>query len=254
MPNYPECTELPPLSRDARLTAHLGLVRHVARKVSRTLSIEVEFDELVSAGTMGLMTAIDAFDASLGHAFSSFAAPRIRGAMLDALRQQDHVPRTVRRRAHEVAAARNSLAGSLGRVPRDAEIASRLGVDVELLWSWQQEIDRTHRTSIHEARRGNACGAEPAEGEGYFAELATAAEDGIEAHLERVEYSLELHSAIAGMKDQECIVVSLHYFAGLPMCQIAPMLGVTGSRVSQIHKNALRTLRMTLDTGLALAA
>ena len=93
-------------ARDRLLTEHLGLVHHVARQMSRTLAVKADFDELVSAGSMGLMAALDTFDTSRGLAFSTYAAPRIRGAILDELRRQDHVPRSIRRKTREMAAAR----------------------------------------------------------------------------------------------------------------------------------------------------
>ena len=95
-------------ARDRLLQDHLGLVHHVARQVSRTLAVRADFDELVSAGTIGLMTALEGFDASRGLAFSTFAAPRIRGAILDELRKQDHVPRSIRRKTREISAAREA--------------------------------------------------------------------------------------------------------------------------------------------------
>src|SRR5690606_7933587 len=81
-----------PATREQMIAEHLGLVHHVARQLSRSLSLDADFDELVSSGTMGLMNALSSFDPSRGLAFSTFAAPRIRGAILDELRRQDHVP------------------------------------------------------------------------------------------------------------------------------------------------------------------
>ena len=98
-----------PAARDRLLTEHLGLVHHVARQLSRRLAVEFDFDELVSAGTIGLMNAVDSFDPGRGLAFSTFAAPRIRGAILDELRRQDHVPRSIRRKSRDISAAREAL-------------------------------------------------------------------------------------------------------------------------------------------------
>src|SRR5665213_2867445 len=99
-------------ARDSLLAEHLGLVHHVARQLSRTLAPKADIDEMVSAGTMGLMSALEGFDPSRGLAFSTFAAPRIRGAILDELRRQDHVPRSVRRKARERSAARRGRFGN----------------------------------------------------------------------------------------------------------------------------------------------
>src|ERR671933_1960156 len=124
-------------ARERLLTAHLSLVHHVARQVSRTLVADFDFDELVSAGTMGLMSALDSFDVSRGLAFSTFAVPRIRGAILDELRRQDHVPRSIRRKSREIAAARETLMRVQGRAPEDKEVPEPLGVDLDTLWRWQ---------------------------------------------------------------------------------------------------------------------
>src|SRR5688572_26166509 len=86
-------------ARTELLTQHMSLVHHVARQLSRSLASAADLDELVSAGSMGLMSAVDAFDAQRGLAFSTFAVPRIRGAILDELRRHDHVPRSIRRKA-----------------------------------------------------------------------------------------------------------------------------------------------------------
>src|SRR5919198_1734106 len=104
-------------ARERLLSAHLSLVHHVARQVSRSLAANLDFDELVSAGTIGLMSALDSFDISRGLSFSTFAVPRIRGAILDDLRKQDHVPRGVRRRSRAVVQARDALTSSLQRRP-----------------------------------------------------------------------------------------------------------------------------------------
>ena len=120
-------------ARNALLREHLSLVHHVARKLARHLADDADLDELVSAGTMGLMGAAEAFDAGRGLAFSTFAVPRIRGAILDELRKQDHAPRSVRRKTRDMAQAREQLMRSLGREPSSAEIADALGVDRQTL-------------------------------------------------------------------------------------------------------------------------
>ena len=96
-------------ARDRLLQEHLGLVHHVARQMSKTLAADVDFDELVSSGSVGLMNALEAFDASRGLAFSTFAAPRIRGSILDELRRQDHVPRSIRRKSRDISGARRPV-------------------------------------------------------------------------------------------------------------------------------------------------
>src|SRR5919206_5177865 len=120
-------------ARERLLSAHLSLVHHVARQVSRSLAATFDFDELVSAGTVGLMSALDSFDASRGLSFSTYAVPRIRGAILDELRRQDHLPRNVRRRTRELTRAREALGASLRRGPTETELSRFLQVPTELV-------------------------------------------------------------------------------------------------------------------------
>src|SRR5690554_2567390 len=119
--------------REKLLNEHLGLVHHVARQLSRTLSAEVSFDELVSCGVIGLMEALDSFDSSRGIAYSTYAIPRIRGAILDALRQQDHVPRSIRKKSRDIREARVTLTRKLGSAPSEYVVAGYLAVDPDTL-------------------------------------------------------------------------------------------------------------------------
>ena len=145
-------------ARDALLTENLSLVHHVARQLERKLSNELDHDELVSAGTLGLMSAMNAFDPERGLAFSTFAVPRIRGAILDELRRQDHVPRSVRRKTRDIGArARRARREALPQ-PDDTEVAAALGVDVETLWKWESDVEGAIRVPIdrpdERSRRG----------------------------------------------------------------------------------------------------
>src|SRR3982751_486643 len=101
-------------ARDALLAEHVSLVHHVARQLGRRLSDKVDHDEMVSAGILGLMSAMSAFDSHRGLAFSTFAVPRIRGAILDELRRQDHVPRSIRRKTREISPASENLTRLFG--------------------------------------------------------------------------------------------------------------------------------------------
>ena len=227
------------VARNHLITEHLGLVHHVARQMSRTLAVKADFDELVSAGTMGLMAALEAFDHSRGLAFSTFAAPRIRGSILDDLRRQDHVPRSVRRKTREIHAARETLMRVLGRAPEDREVAEHLGVDLATLWKWKGDIESAHQVPLE---RG------PGE-----RDTAMAAPADVLAHEEqkggvddRINHEQEvaiLREAILTLKEQERIVLSLYYFEELKLHEIATVLELTESRVSQIRSKALVKLR-----------
>ncbi len=228
-------------ARDRLLQDHLGLVHHVARQVSRTLAVRADFDELVSAGTIGLMTALEGFDASRGLAFSTFAAPRIRGAILDELRKQDHVPRSIRRKTREISAAREAWMRQHGRAPEDRELAAQLNVDMDTLWRWQADVEGAHHIPLDRApgeRESNA----PTQAE----MLPSSEESEVEESLTHEQEVMHLKDAILRLKEQERVVLSLYYFEELKLHEIAKVLELTESRVSQIRSKALSKLRVDL--------
>ncbi len=224
-------------ARDVLLCEHLSLVHHVARQLARGLATDANIDELVSAGTMGLMAALESFDLSRGLAFSTFAVPRIRGAILDELRRQDHVPRSVRRKTRSIAAARDAVGGAIGRAPGAADVARALGVDTETLWHWQADVEG----AVHLSLDGNATDRDgvnvsPAEFLGNGDELTL-------DRLAREEDLALLREALLGLKDQERTVLSLYYFEELKAREISEVMGVSESRISQIRSRALSQLR-----------
>lgn len=228
-------------ARDALLAEHLSLVHHVARQLSRALAAPADFDELVSCGTIGLMNALDAFDISRGLAFSTFAVPRIRGAILDELRRQDHVPRSVRKKTRDLSGARENLTRIFGRQPTDAELAEHLGIDLATLWRWQSETESAVQISLDHT---------PAEHESYtphpIEPLANDGDTGIEDEITRDQEREILRDALVQLKDQERIVLTLYYFEDLKLHEIAEVLELTESRVSQIRAKALSRLRVRL--------
>lgn len=226
-------------AREKLLTEHLGLVHHVARQVSRSLTVEADFDELVSAGSMGLMNALDTFDPSRGLAFSTFAAPRIRGAILDDLRRQDHVPRSIRRKTREISSARESLMRTLGRTPDDRELAEKMGVDLETFWRWSGEVEGTMHIPLDDRSVDDRDGRSVTPAEVLAGETHTDIED----RLNLGEEMEILRDAILRLKEQERIVLSLYYYEEMKLHQIATILELTESRVSQIRSKAISRLR-----------
>lgn len=225
-------------ARQWLLARHLPLVHHVARQVLRTLTVEVELDDLVNAGSMGLINAIDSFDRSRGLAFSTYAAPRIRGAILDDLRRSDTVPRSIRRKQRQIAAAEETLSSNLDRQPADREVATQLGIDIETLWKWRSHTNEAVQVSLDQPiHTGPGRTAMPADLiEGTSGSLT---EEDIN-HREEVSV---LRDEILRLKERERIVLSLYYFEELKLHEIAKVLGLTESRVSQIRSKALLTLR-----------
>jgi RNA polymerase sigma factor FliA len=226
-------------ARNALLTENLSLVHHVARGLARGLAGEADYDELVSAGTIGLINALQSFDAARGLAFSTYAVPRIRGAILDELRRQDHVPRSVRRKAREISQAREAITRKLGRAAEDSEIAECLDVDVQTVWRWQADVDGAVHVPLDRTPGDRDASSAPAD-------FLSSSDEGADDRLSREQEVVLLREAIMTLKDQERTVLTLHYFEGLNLHEIAEVIGLTQSRVSQIRSKALLRLRETM--------
>jgi RNA polymerase sigma factor for flagellar operon FliA len=227
-----------PEARRQLLDHYLGLVHHTAREMTRRVPADLELDDLVSAGTLGLVQALEGFDPSRGLAFSTYAMPRIRGAMLDELRGRDWMPRSVRTHARQLAQARAQLRQRLGRAPEPREVARTLGVDLATYWRWADEADgRTMVTLNRTAAPGT-----PEE-----APLVDTIPDGNgdepgEA-LTRAEALSQLREAFAALPHKDRLVLTLYYYEELTLRQIGDVLHITESRVSQIRTRALQRLR-----------
>lgn len=225
-------------ARNELVDQNINLVHHVARQLARKLPAGMELDELVSAGTLGLLKAAEAFDASRGLAFSTFAVPRIQGAILDELRRLDHVPRSVRRRSRDISRARESLMCTLGRTPDDRELAGALKIDVETLWRWRSDVECAAQVSLdHSHGDGESSTPSPAE----F--LSGADDESVDDRISKEQEVAAVRDAILALNDQERTVLSLYYFEELKMHEIAEILELTESRVSQIRAKALTRLR-----------
>jgi len=229
-----------PAEREALLTQHLGLVHHVARQLARGLSTAAELDELVSAGSVGLIQAADSFDRSRGLSFSTYAVPRIRGAILDELRKLDHVPRNVRRRTRDLSRARESLAGSLRRAPTEDELSRYLQVPTDILRKWELEAEGAALCSLDQPMRAQQNGATLADS---MADDRTVSLDDLLTHEHEVGV---LKQAITRLKEQERTVLALNFFEELKLQDIATVLGLSVCRISQIRTAALAKLRVSL--------
>ena len=214
------------------IAQHLGLVYHLARALMRSRGIAVELDELVSAGTLGLIDAVANFDSTRGLAFTTFATPRIRGAMLDELRRFDHVPRSVRRKARALHAANDALCAELGSLPDDTQMAARLGIDVATLWRWRADANTEAVPLADFDYEGVAA-------EAMFGMTGSEVDDA----LTREQELNALKDAIRTLGSRERAILSLYYYEELRLHQIAEVLGVSESRVSQIRTQAISRLR-----------
>jgi RNA polymerase sigma factor FliA len=235
-------------ARDSLAREHMSLVHHVANRLLRQLAPDAELDELLSAGRLGLLRAIETFDTSRGLAFSTYAVPRIQGAILDELRRLDVLTRGARKKAREIAAARQELMSQLGRTPRADEVASRMDIDVQTLWRWEAEVDASVPVAMDRPARSED--GEPRN----LGELLLDEDGEIPGErLEREETLAQLRTALERLSEQERTVLALSYFEELKLQEIGEVLGITDSRVSQIRSRALRRLRDIMEPAAAVA-
>ena len=230
-----------PAARSALLDQHLGLVHHVAHQLARHLPPDVELDELTSAGTLGLVCALEAFDPRRGLEFSTYATPRIRGAILDELREQDWVPRSVRQKHRRIRASVSALEQRLGQGPGPAEIATELGIDLPTYWRWVREIEQAILVPMPAIAPGGG-GVHPLD-----ETLADRDAPELGAAIDQAEESASLEGALATLPPNERTVLALYYYEELTLRQIADVLHLTESRISQIRTQALRRLRNRLS-------
>lgn len=221
---------------------HIGLVHHVARQLSRRLHDKVELDELVSAGAIGLMQAAASYQPSRGLTFSTYAVPRIRGSMLDELRRQDHISRGARRKTRLIASAREALVHRVGREPNARELAAELSVSVETLRQWEVDVEGCVEVSLDVAPRCLRDGADVTTASAIADERAPSADDRVTQE-QRVAL---LAVAIRTLKAQERHVLALYFYEELTLQEIAQVLGLSASRISQIRAEALAKLRQHL--------
>jgi RNA polymerase sigma factor FliA len=217
------------LSREAVIHKYLHLVKYVAGRISVNLPSSIDINDLINDGVFGLMDAIEKYDDSRSVKFETYAITRINGAILDALRTLDWVPRTVRQRARELDRASEQLEAELGRVPTDEELARRLQLSV-------RELDRLRQRLV----------ASMVSLEVGAADALEDADSDVTGEIERDELRRELVEAVEALSPQERTVIRRYYFNGDTLKQIKSELGVSESRVSQIHSAAVGHLRQRM--------
>lgn len=217
---------------------NLPLVRHVAGRIRRSMGGQLDLDELVNAGCLGLLNAVDSFDPSRHLAFSTYAVPRIHGAIMDDLRKADTSTRSARRRRRQIAAAEKELAAEGNTAPDARETAGKLDINVDTLWKWKARARQGAPLSLDKPVRTDS-GDGPTMGELIPGSTAAEIEDRINLEEEK-EY---LREKVLHLAERERLVLYLYYYEELKLRQIAEVLGLTESRVSQIRTKALQTMR-----------
>jgi RNA polymerase sigma factor for flagellar operon FliA len=234
-----------PALRDRLILTYAPLVKFVAGRLGAGLPAHVDEQDLVSYGLLGLIGAIERFDPEREIKFETYAIARIKGAIIDELRSLDWVPRSVRTRAREIERAIAELERNLHRAPTDEEIAAKLGVEVADLEDSLAEISRSSMAALDELWTPQAGGDQIS--------LIDTIEDTTgpdpEFSLEQTELKEALGEAIARLPEREKLVVTLYYYEELTLREIGEVLGVTESRVSQLHTKAVLRLKARLSGG-----
>lgn len=230
-------TQSPEL-REQLLLEYLPMVRRLASRLLGTLPRSVRLDDLVSAGVMGLLGSIDNFDPSLGIKFETFAMTRIRGAMVDSLRELDWIPRSIRQKARKLEQAIDLLTMRHGRAPEDSELAEYLQLGIEEYRALLDEVNVAAMLSLDDTLKGQ---------DGSESALSDSTPDlsnrGHDEKLEDQEARELLVDGLRELPEQERLVVALYYYEELTLKEIGEVLGLTESRASQIHAKALLLLR-----------
>ena len=229
-------------ARERLILHYAPLVKYVASRVATGLPASVDQADLVSYGMFGLIDALEKFDLGRGNKFETYAIPRIKGAIIDELRAMDWVPRSVRFKAREIEKAYSDLESIHKRGPTEKEVAARLGVTLRELHEVINQISFVQVLQLDEIL---SVGSDRGEQVSLLDTLADRGTDPTTA-LEGEETRGLLAAAINSLSEREKIVVTLYYFEGLTLAEIGDILGVTESRVCQIHTKAVGQLRLQL--------
>ncbi|HEX2423913.1 MAG TPA: RNA polymerase sigma factor WhiG [Actinomycetota bacterium] len=230
-------------AREKLILHYAPLVKYVASRVATGLPASVEQADLVSYGMFGLIDALEKFEPGRGNKFETYAIPRIKGAIIDELRAMDWVPRSVRFKQREIEKALADLESMLKRQPTESELAGRLGISRTELHQVVTQISFVSVLALDETVN---VGQDRGEAVSLIDTLADKAFDP-STGMESQETRGLLAAAINSLSEREKIVVTLYYFEGLTLAEIGEILGVTESRVCQIHTKAVGVLRGQLS-------
>jgi RNA polymerase sigma factor for flagellar operon FliA len=227
-------------ARDRIVLAHLPLVKAIAVRVHETLPVHVDVDDLTHAGVLGLIDAASRFDPGKQVSFASYAKHRIRGAILDSLRQLDWASRDLRRRHRQLEAVTRDLCRELGRIPTEVETAERLGIELERLRQMTLEMRNVGLISADTRATDHEDLPAP--------EFAGDEETQPDLICSREQMRDALDRAMTGLPPRYRQVVTFYYRNEMTMKEIGNVLGINESRVSQIHKSALEKMQVALQT------
>jgi RNA polymerase sigma factor for flagellar operon FliA len=232
--------------RDQIVLDHLPLVKAIAIRVHENLPVHVDLDDLIHAGVLGLFDAVAKYDAAKNVAFRSYAKHRVKGAILDSLRDMDWASRDLRKRQKQVDLVTRDLSAKLGRVPMEGEVAEEMGLSMD---RWRRMLVELRTVGVVSGSTG------PDQDRDLTQEFPAAPDFRPDRMCERDELKTTLARAIGTLPERYQKVVFLYYTNDLTMREIGEMLGVNESRISQIHKTALKKMAVVLQSeGIQSAA
>jgi RNA polymerase sigma factor for flagellar operon FliA len=229
--------------RDQLVIAHVGLVKVMAHRLAQRLPSQVEMSDLISVGVLGLIDAAGRYRPAMGVPFDAFARRRVQGAMLDALRDLDWAPRSLRRLRRDIDSATANLRHSLKREPTDSEIATSLDMSPA---EYERALDQIRTLDLGAVRQLDATGEDGSP----LLELCLDPDEGPDAQLQRTELKRLLANAIRELPERERQILALYYEEEMTMAEIGEVIGVCESRVSQLRSLALSRLRASLKKTL----
>lgn len=227
------------VARNELITHYAPLVGAVARKMAASMPPYVEVGDLISHGIFGLIDALEKFDPHAGVRFETYASVRVRGAIIDGLRHEDWVPRSVRAHARALDQASEELHRTLGRAPTSTDMAAHLGITIDALARNNTQVAQAQPAALDKVYEDHH------DGPVLLRVLAQPGADPAEIVDARASITA-LAGSLARLEARRRLVIVLRYFEGLALTEIGTILGVTVSRVSQMHTEALATLRREL--------
>jgi RNA polymerase sigma factor FliA len=234
-------------NREEVIKEYGPMIKYVANRIAMRLPPHIEVDDLISVGVLGLIDAIDKYDASRGAKFKTYAEFRVRGAILDELRSMDWVPRSVRQKASNLDGVVQKLQSQLGRPPEDDEVANEMGISIDELFNTMNETKSMPILSLEDLGVSNESG----EKQSLLDCLAGKGDNDPQTSLRLNELKRIIAKAIDTLPEKERLMISLYYYEELTMKEIGEVLSITESRVSQIHSKAVYRLRSKLKTIIA---
>jgi RNA polymerase sigma factor for flagellar operon FliA len=219
--------------RNELVMKYIHLVRSIVLRLVPTYRKHVDFDDLMSSGLLGLMDAIDKFDMTKEVKFETYASLRVKGEIIDQIRKQDWAPISLRQKIKKVEECYETMESSMGRAPTETEVASKLSMSTDDVKKTLDEAHTFNLVALDEMLMDRVAGDS----------LAASPDESPEKRLEEQEIRNVLAQTIEALPEKEKLVVSMYYYDELTLKEIGAVLGVTESRISQIHSKALMTLR-----------